>query len=155
MAGNLDDFLRRAQERRRQRQQQQEQPKQRGGSRRKPPPPPPPPTPREPPPRTLVEPEIIIADVAPEPPRQSIDTSDFAERASHMAEEVALADDDMEAHIHQAFDHDLGQLTETADQKKLRQDAAASDLMKMLVSPDGIRQAFVMSEIMRRPDFFE
>lgn len=163
MAGNLDDFLKRAQERRRQKQQQQG-----GGARNQPPPPPtpqrrppPPPTPspRQTPPLrppvVEVEPDIIIADEAPKPLRSEIDTSDFQDRASHMADEVALADDHMDAHIHEVFDHDVGRLEETSKEKKARRAAEANPIIKMIASKQGIQQAVVMAEILQRPKFLD
>lgn len=165
MAGNLDDFLKRAQERRRQKQQQGAQ--QPPPPRNPPPPPPtqrrpsPPPTPAPQPrpappafqPQPLAEPDIIIAEEAHEPLHSHIDTSDFEDRASHMAEEVALADDHMDEHIHEVFDHDLGRLNESAEQKKARDAAKAHPIMKMLATKTGVQQAVIMAEILQRPAF--
>ncbi len=85
----------------------------------------------------------------------------FVERASHLGEEVAQADERFEARLHQKFDHRLGTLSarrmarEAADLKK--QDIAeaptmADSLLDMLASPQGVQQAVLMSEVLRRPD---
>jgi hypothetical protein len=82
----------------------------------------------------------------------------IAEHARQLGEEVDLADDKLEARLHQTFDHKLGQLKKTASTTAATPhvapspDVTASELISMLRSPESIRDAFVMSEIFRRPD---
>ena len=78
----------------------------------------------------------------------------------HLAEDISQADERMERHLHQAFDHRLGTLdrgrsssesspySEAADLKK----TPAADLAKLLGTPQGIRQAIILGEILARPE---
>lgn len=85
-------------------------------------------------------------------------TEQIGEHARRLGEEVDQADEKLEAHLHQVFDHRVGQLrTSVTDQAA----AAASDAKRtgftagaiagMLLSPDHIRNAMVLGEILRRP----
>ena len=155
MSDEIEAFLRRAAARRQQRQ---------GGQQQRP---------AAPPPRTLV-PEIQIIEPAAEaeiveaqPVRertvggQHLDTGDFAERASHMGERVGQADDKMEAHLQQVFDHKVGRLASSRKSDLQPQPAttatptpgtASSDIAAMLRSPQSIRQAIILSEILAPPE---
>jgi hypothetical protein len=86
-------------------------------------------------------------------------TEEIAEHTRQLGADVDLADDKLEAHLHQVFDHQLGRLKTTATDQAA---AAASDVKRtgftagsiagMLLSPDSIRNAIVLGEILRRPD---
>jgi len=85
-------------------------------------------------------------------------TDQIAEHTRHLGEEVDAADTKMQAHLHQVFDHQLGRLKasggETALVKADRSSAELSldEIMRLLRSPGSIRDAIVMSEILRRPE---
>jgi hypothetical protein len=85
----------------------------------------------------------------------------IAEHARNLGAEVDLADDKLEAHLQQTFDHKLGQLqqraisVEATPQKASGPDVTADQILHMLRSPASIRNAFVMSEIFRRPEGME
>jgi len=83
-------------------------------------------------------------------------TDQIAEHTRHLGEEVDQADDKLESHLHQVFDHQLGKLKKTASTTAAAPyDSPASDmseLLQMLRSPKSVRDAIVMAEVLRRPD---
>ena len=74
-----------------------------------------------------------------------------------MGEEVGLADDHMEAHLAQKFDHQIGSkgMSEATDQAASSADLTLDldSLAAMLANPTSVRHAFVLSEILARPHF--
>ena len=82
----------------------------------------------------------------------------IAEHSRRLGEEVDLADDKLAAHLHQVFDHDLGRLKKTASETAATPAAAAAseatvgELLKLLRSPQSIRDAIIMSEVLKRPE---
>lgn len=167
MADEIEEFIRRAAERRKQQ-----------GQRKPPPKAPPPPVrpPAAPPtiankPRTplastlfgppVVEAEIVSAQVVDEVSAHvasHLSTQQFTERASHLGEETALADDRLEAHLHQKFDHQLGTLTRSTMSAPATVTSgpaptlSPSAVVEMLRSPQQIRNAIILSEVLARPD---
>lgn len=78
---------------------------------------------------------------------------------SHRLESrLEQADENMEEHVHQAFDHKLGQLGRTPDATERKSDPAAipplaaAGLAAMLTDPANVRQAIILSEILQRPE---
>jgi len=72
------------------------------------------------------------------------------------AKDVDQADEAMEAHIHQARDHKVGDLTSsaptaTSDQQPATGENRALSVGELLRDPHSIRDAIVVSEILRRP----
>jgi hypothetical protein len=152
MSDEIDDFIRRAAERRRQgqqgqRKQQQQRPAQ---------------PPAQPKRARLVEQEVVeaqvVEDVAAHVNRH-LDNQQFQNRASHLGEQPAEADDKVAARLHQTFDHQLGTLTSTSAPAPTTSAPAttptvnptAAALAKLLASPQDFRQAFILSEILKRP----
>lgn len=156
MAGDIEDFLRRAAQRREQKSapqpQRQQQPQR---------------------PQRLVEPEVIeeVEIVEPQILRgetvaehvsEHIGSSGFDERLSHLGEDVDRSDDRMEAHLHEVFEHNLGQLgtrTSVAAESTLDDDSpvpepeeSAFDILGMLSEPDSIQKAIILSEVLNRPE---
>lgn len=94
--------------------------------------------------------------------------SDFTQRVATLGEQVGQSDDRMEAHLHSAFEHDLGQFgtrTSTPEASVFDSDsgraasateaAAASgglSLRSMLRDERQLRNAIILSEILRRPE---
>jgi hypothetical protein len=72
--------------------------------------------------------------------------------------EVDLADDKLEARLHQTFDHQVGHLRKTAsdtaaiEHPKAAPDVTMAEIRTMLSTPASIRDAIVMAEILRRPE---
>ena len=92
---------------------------------------------------------------------KSIDTKDVTSHADTLGDEVALADDKMNARMHKTFDHSVSRI---ADQKssrpakksgkqKSRQTTSAQNVFEMLRSPISIRDAIMIAEVLKRPDF--
>lgn len=123
-----------------------------------------------PPPRTIAKPlqqtEIVDAELADRSDRVSrlVDqdlggTQQIIQHTRQLGAEVDTADDKLEAHLHQIFDHKLGQLkSSNSEAAVLQTDKAAAELslpeiLRMLRSTSSIRDAVIMAEILRRPDF--
>jgi hypothetical protein len=82
------------------------------------------------------------------------------QHAEQLAAEIGQTDERMQEHLREKFTQPLGSLTpqvqspaasETRPQQA--RSAAARDLLDMLATPAGMRQAVVASEILRRPKF--
>ncbi len=160
----IEQFLKRAGQRRGERSQRDLAP-QRPASRKAPPRKPP-----SPPRRVLCEEPV---DVIPldEPLRESVAASvekhmqsaTFTQRAEHLADEVVLGDLQMEEHLQTAFRHRVGTLAgdspessgpvtdvQTAVVTDLPSPAAA--LTQILRTPQGVREAVILSEVLARPE---
>ena len=85
-----------------------------------------------------------------------LDTSQYDDRASHLAKDISLADERLEDHIHAAFDHDVGALDheeegasqETGQAKK----SARPGLLQMFRSKSALRNAILVREVFDRPE---
>jgi len=132
---------------------------------------PPPPPSFSPPPQNLdypspVEAEVVDAELAETGDAVARHVSqhmrgheEIAEHTRHLGEEVDRADDKLEAHLHEVFDHQVGRLRKSATDFAA---AAASDVKRtgftagsiagMLLSPDNLRNAIILGEILKRPD---
>ncbi|MEM9409845.1 MAG: hypothetical protein AAGA30_01955 [Planctomycetota bacterium] len=92
--------------------------------------------------------------------RSHIDTSDISEHASHLGERIQNADDRIAARLNRKFDHDVSKLDDlptvqddqVAGVTKDSVSPIASDLVEMLRTPKNIRQAILVSEILKRPE---
>ncbi|MHB8970891.1 MAG: hypothetical protein ACYC3X_15350 [Pirellulaceae bacterium] len=169
MADDLEAFLRQAAQRRVQRNAAPPRP-----VAAPPPPPPPapprapltPPTSAAPPPPKVVPSKVAPARVvpakvvsAPEPTRLGtrMNTAGVGQHAAHLGEEIELADDHMEAHLTQKFDHQIGSkgMAEAGDQLASSGEPTLDleSLAAMLKNPTSIRHAVVLNEILTRPRF--
>jgi hypothetical protein len=77
--------------------------------------------------------------------------------AQRLGEEVALADDRMEAQLQQKFEHRVGTLAPSSASKISPQDvspgsSAAREFRELLARPGGMRQMVIANEILRRPE---
>lgn len=165
MSDEIAEFLRRAAQRRAEQMQQQQRAAQQQYA------PPPPPQPLRPAP-VVVEAEIVEEDDltpvrAPlsrvaQHVAQHLDTREFAERAERMADVTEQADERMESHLHQAFDHRLGNIssgtqsitaavTPVADDEVKARVALNHPLLSMLRQTQSVRNAIILSELLERP----
>lgn len=95
--------------------------------------------------------------------RDSISTHD-----AHLADDIEAADERIEQHLEEVFDHDVGQLenivdvdtsiaegtdAKTLDEAEADRLEAANRIREMLSKPGSIREVFVASEILKRPEF--
>ncbi|MEZ6093531.1 MAG: hypothetical protein R3C03_04725 [Pirellulaceae bacterium] len=87
--------------------------------------------------------------------KRHINTGEIAEQVSHLGEQVGLADDKLEARLHDKFDHEVGALDHGPDpyenvygdvKKKV------SPIVELLRNPKTFRQALIVSEILKRPN---
>jgi hypothetical protein len=94
---------------------------------------------------------------------QHLGNRGFSQRAEHLADDIARADENMEEHLKQAFGHRVGTLgASTPGRLASTTDVAATisvdasstilALADMLTSPQKIRQAIVLREILDRPE---
>lgn len=160
MARDIEEFLRRAAERRKQQQ---------GGGQKRPPAQRQP----EPPPRQTISERDLVKPASNFPAaklpsigeesvadhvQRYLDVSDIVEHVDHLAEDIEQADERMESHLDQVFDHDVGKLgsKKSATDELLADDKSnpiAGNLLKMLQNPDSVRQAIMIAEVLKRPDF--
>jgi hypothetical protein len=118
-----------------------------------------------------VEAEVVATPVGgrvTEHVRRRMDTSEFQQRSARLGAEVAQADDQMDARLQQKFGHEVSRLAaqpgEAAVAPVIDESAlpagplpgvtplASSTLAAMLADPDNVRQAIILSEILKRPD---
>jgi hypothetical protein len=82
----------------------------------------------------------------------------IAEHARSLGADAKAAENRLEAHLHEVFDHQLGQLkqSKTAVGQPALDIAAAdtplSDMVRLLRSPQSIRDAIVIAEVLKRPE---
>ena len=110
------------------------------------------------------EPEVLVAELA-EPDRSladthlehHIDTSDLADHAEHLGEEVSRANDQVDQHVHAVFDHPVGELDDAHAPPGTTISAEGGglhrELKRALRSSTQVRRAVVFSEILRRPEW--
>ena len=89
--------------------------------------------------------------------RKHLDTAEFSRREEHLADEVAQADEKMDEHLRGVFDHRLGQFAQSsADTGQSGTPEAfsvgAAALIALLTTPQTVRQAIVINEILQRPE---
>lgn len=88
---------------------------------------------------------------------QHLDNQQFADRAGHLGEQVAHSQDALAAHQQKLFAQGpRGSLTASAAASPSlakETNPLANEVMTMLRSPASVRQALIMSEIMKRPEF--
>lgn len=89
-------------------------------------------------------------------------TNRIGKQSERLGQKVDRADDVMEAHLHQTFDHKVGTIASTtaspaptnvpavAPSTQIGQ-SLADGLVQMLRSPSGVRNAILMNEVLRRP----
>jgi hypothetical protein len=85
-------------------------------------------------------------------------TKQLAEQSSQLGQRIRAEDQQFDVQLKAKFDHTVGTLTGSAVTAAEQAAAAASaaetpaaQIAAMLASPDGVRQAIVVNEILRRP----
>ncbi len=176
MKDEVEEFLRRVAQMRAQ-AEAQARGRDMTAQQQRPAPPRPPQKPQRPPPPARLVPqpaptpqalpvEIIDADLADtserlgQRVRSDLRESDaIAEHTRHLGEEVDSADSKMQAHLQQVFDHKLGQLKTTGGATALvtaertAAELSLDQIRRMLAAPQSVRDAIIMSEVLRRPEF--
>lgn len=79
----------------------------------------------------------------------------LADHADRLGDQVAMADDRVEARLHKKFDHRLGSLQqqERPEDNRPKKDNIAAEIAAMLKDPKGMRQVIIAQEILQRPKF--
>ena len=112
----------------------------------------------------IVKPQMPVDDGVAQHVRAHAFGDDIAKRVAHLGERIGLADEAIESHMEQAFDHKVGELTDTSF--AIREPAATSptraragpsglaapDLAVLMRSPEDLRRAIVLYEILKRPE---
>ena len=86
-------------------------------------------------------------------------TRAVAEQAAQLGQRIVREDEQFDVQLNAKFDHDVGSLaskirvTDTPSQSPDHTDTSspAGQLAAMLANPDGVRQAIILNEILRRP----
>jgi hypothetical protein len=168
VAGEIDDFLRRAAQQRAGQQGTAQPPRPTRPQPAKPTKPPAPP-PQQPLVAQVVAPAPVGGQVT-EHVQKYLDTEEFTRRGAQMGGEVvSQVDREIDQHLHQVFDHSVSQLAaipgetaaapvayeplELSDASAIAIPATfATGLTDLLTSPESIRQAIVLNEILHRPE---
>lgn len=161
---DVQDFLRRAAEQRQREAQRPPQPPKQKQPRPQQPKKGPAQTPKKQPQR-LAKP--LTAEVVEDPLRERtvsqhvqrhLSTSEFQERSSHLSQ-VAEKPSEIDSHLHQVFDHQVGRLTKgiEADDDPAKEGPVApltpaAMIGRMLANPESAQQAIILGEILRRPE---
>lgn len=147
----IEDFLRRAAEGRETKRPGQARTVQQPRRRQATPPPVPP--------RAKPEEPTPIGGSVVEHVKKYLDTSDFGRRTAQLGDEVAQADDKVDARLHAVFEHQLGQFDwrtpseiETAGGQPAVTAIGAAGIARLLANPENLRQAIVLNEILQRPE---
>jgi hypothetical protein len=82
-----------------------------------------------------------------------LDTSDVTAGAMRLGAEVGLADEKVEAHLREKFDHQLSRIDDPDDEVGAAAGAAfATRIAEMFRNPQSIQQAFILNEILNPPE---
>jgi hypothetical protein len=101
--------------------------------------------------------------------QQHIGSGGLEDRASRLGQAVANVDEEVEHHLEEVFDHDIGKLshvvdTDTSvaqgtdssawekDEQAPKIETTPAAIRRLLSNPDDIRSVFIISEILKRPD---
>lgn len=88
---------------------------------------------------------------------QHLNTNQFADRAGHLGEQVVHSQDALAAHQQQLFAQgpraSLTAAAAASPSVATETNPLANEVMTLLRSPASVRQALIMSEIMKRPEF--
>ncbi|MCZ6664355.1 MAG: hypothetical protein O7B81_03525 [Gammaproteobacteria bacterium] len=100
--------------------------------------------------------------------KEHLDSKPVGESATHLAERIEAADENVEHHLEEVFVHDVGRLahadqTDTSiaqgtdatlwDPPVDKPDTTRHGIREMLRSPGDIRKVFILSEILHRREF--
>ncbi|TWU21895.1 hypothetical protein [Bythopirellula polymerisocia] len=104
-------------------------------------------------PTPVAAPTSLRSESVREHVRRHISTVEIAQQTSKLGEDVGLADERLESHLQQTFEHKLGALEhQVRPAEPKHQNKRADDIAQLLRSPAGMRQAIIASEILRRPE---
>jgi len=100
--------------------------------------------------------------------KKYLDAEDFSRRSQELGEEVTQVDREVDQHLHQVFDHDVSRLAVVPGEAAAPPTAVepaelgvsapeipatfATGLLDLVGSPDALRQAIILNEILHRPE---
>ena len=111
--------------------------------------------------------DAVVGDTVGRPlDSRHLDTTEFGTRADQMTDDLKRGDAEREQHFQQTFSHKLGRLTDTsvAGAKAIAPDAPTtstvpaapvplSDWLPLpTTKPEDLRRAFMLNEILQRPE---
>jgi len=91
--------------------------------------------------------ESVVEHVA-----EHINSRELKEHAQRLGSQLKQAEDRLESHVHEKFDHQLGRLHHQQTTKAAAAADLADQLVELLSRPEGMRQMILAQEILRRPD---
>jgi hypothetical protein len=116
----------------------------------------------------IIEAEEVSGDDVALHVARHLDTSDISKRTSQLGAEIDQADEVVESHLQDVFEHrlgDLGAKTQAPEQSTLDDDETQAkgptaapaaqpgiSIVEMLRSPRELRSAVILSEILARPE---
>jgi hypothetical protein len=112
----------------------------------------------------VLEAEEVTGDDVAEYVTQHLDSSSFTQSTRRLGADIKSADEAIEAHLHQTFEHRLGQLggmTAQAEDSTLDEDenlaakaqkhVPALSFTDLLHSPQNLKNAIILAEILNPP----
>jgi hypothetical protein len=113
-----------------------------------------------------VKADVVDAELAENPDhvgrlvaRDLSGAEQIAEHTRQLGAEVDASDAKMQAHFHQVFDHQLGRLksssveTSLVETERSAPQISLDKIIQLLRSPGSVRDAIVMAEVLRRPQW--
>ncbi|MCI0332679.1 MAG: hypothetical protein L0228_05605 [Planctomycetes bacterium] len=87
--------------------------------------------------------------------RAAARTQSIARQVSHLGQRIIAEDAQFDVQLKAKFDHAVGTLAESTvpstELVPVAPDTPAAQIAAMLANPDGVRQAIVLNEVLRRP----
>lgn len=111
-------------------------------------------------PETVVQAEVVrqpSGGEVSEHVRTQLDTSEFSRREEHLADDVTQADEKRDERLRGVFDHRLGQFASSSPDASSAASGesvsmGADALIALLTTPQTVRQAIIINEILQRPE---
>lgn len=127
-------------------------------------------------PRRVVEAQPVEADIVPgqgfgrelkEHVADHIGRDSISTRDAHLGDHIEMADERIEHHLEEVFDHDVGHIAHADpvdtsvsegtdahswEEKNVEKVDSAAKIRKMLSTPESVREVFIISEILKRPE---
>ncbi|MFO0868731.1 MAG: hypothetical protein U0935_07240 [Pirellulales bacterium] len=112
----------------------------------------------------IVEAEPVTGDDVAEYVAQHLDSRRVTEHATHLGEDVARTDQQLASHQRELFGSgprgrlgksgpDKSATGEAPQVEQAQQNSIARDIAQLLQSPQELRSAFILGEVLRRPEW--
>lgn len=109
----------------------------------------------------IVQAEVVAQDrISASVSRDISGPSRISAQVAQLGQKVDQADDILEAHLHQTFDHKLGRISVSTTSAPASGSPtgmgsgtdAVTSIIRLLQSPTGLRDAILLNEILQRPE---